>query len=91
MKDLIKSKKLTYSQKNILKRMNDGEDLTFSKGGGWWIGNDTTSGKLVNKLLRHCAISEDSFSSEKYKTYEINDTGKFILQKGFFYINKKLL
>ena len=91
MKDLIQSKKLTSTQKNILKRMHSGEDLTFSKGGGWWIGNDMTSGKLVNSLIRHCAISQDSFSSDKYQIYEINETGRFILEKGFFYIHKKLL
>lgn len=92
MSELIKSKELTPAQKNILQRMADGEELLYIQGGGWWIGDeDQTNGRLANKLLQYLAISEDSFSRDKYRIFRINETGKMFLETGYFWVHPQLI
>lgn len=76
---------LTKTQKTILQRMANGDELTWEKGAGWWIEDDKTNGKLVMRFLRHCLISEDQFTEgdEKYKRFSINGTGKEALKNGY--------
>lgn len=76
---------LTKTQKSILQRMDKGEELTWEKGGGWWIENDKTNGKLAYSFLRLCLISEDQFteSNEEYKRFHINGTGTEALKRGY--------
>ncbi len=76
---------MTKKQKEILIRMNNGDELTYCKGSGWWIENDRTNGKLVFALLRKMAISQDSYfdDSKDYQIFYINETGRkmFINEK----------
>jgi len=90
LSDYKKGPKLTPKQKEILERMLEGEDLCYSKGGGWWIGEDLTTGKLINTLLSVCAISQDQYSTEKMQHYYINENGKKSLETGHLWIHKKL-
>lgn len=87
--DYLQSKNLTSTQKDILSKLCvDGADLTWSKGGGWWIGENQTNGRLVNVLIRHGAISMDGYGNpDKYQTWEINGTGKMFLETGYLWIH----
>lgn len=88
-KDFYKANKLTVKQKEILTRLNNGEELTYSKNGGWWISEDRTNGRLAYKLLRHCAISADQCNKDDYQIYTINETGQMFLETGHLWIHKK--
>lgn len=76
--------KLTSKQKNVLHIMRSTEEtIVFSKGGGWWIGEHQTNGKLVFALLRGCLISRDSYSKDNFEIYYINETGIEALETGY--------
>lgn len=81
---LIKNySKLTSGQKRVLERMKAEEELVWSKGGGWWIGEDQTNGRLALALLRACVISQMSTNRDDYQIYNINETGRIALESGY--------
>lgn len=72
-------KTLTPAQRLVLEKMKKGKQLTFAKGGGWWIGEDKTNGKLVFYLFKKLAISQDVvFANSEY--FKINETGLNLLK-----------
>lgn len=75
---------LTKRELEVLQKMKENELLTYSKGSGWWIGEEKTSGRLAMSLLRNCLISEDSFCAgrDNYVNYYINETGESALDFG---------
>lgn len=61
-----------------LRKDDVNDDLVWERGGGWWIGDEQTSGAVGNKLLRLCLISESNMviNSQTYKVYGINEDGR---------------
>lgn len=78
-----KFSKLTSGQRAVLKKMKAEEELVWSKGGGWWIGEDRTNGRLAMSLLRACAISQLDYTKEDFQIYVINETGRIALESGY--------
>lgn len=75
--------KLTQGQKRILERMlKTEEELVWCKGGGWWIGEHQTNGRLAMSLIRACVISQMT-SSHLCQIYTINETGRIALESGY--------
>ena len=72
--------KLSIAQRKVLLKMKEGEELINEKGAGWWIGLRRTNGRLVYNLLRMCAISQDTFSKDNYQIFNINETGRKLLE-----------
>lgn len=66
---------LTARQREILELMRSGEDLVLS-GLRCWCGDEQTSSRLFNFLLRNVLISRDSWQ-ESY--YHINEAGERLL------------
>lgn len=64
----------------ILMHLRDDEDpdLVCCKG-VWWCGEEKTSGKIANQLLRLILISKDQYSSEEVRYYHINEWGRRVL------------
>lgn len=77
----------------ILMHLRDDEDpdLVCCKG-VWWCGEEKTSGKIANQLLRFILISEDGYSSEDVRRYHINEWGRRVLDEPDFLLEivKKL-
>lgn len=70
---------LTRASYNVLKRMADGEELTWAKPGGWWLEDTQIKGSTGLHLLRYCLISESWDSGRNYVIYVINSDGEKIL------------
>lgn len=64
----------------VLKLMEEGESLVCGIPGGWWIGDEQTSGKVGYGLLRMCLISEETMGSSEAIYYRINETGRLALK-----------
>lgn len=77
--ELIPIRNLTSRESDVLKRMIDGEELVFSKGAGWYIGENKTSGRLVNNLLRYVSITEDWLARAGFQK-SLRETGAFTIQ-----------
>lgn len=69
---------LTKRRREILQALAGGDDLAYSPGGGWWVGNDRTNGATAMWLLRHCLVSEAD-SDSTMERYEINESGQRVL------------
>lgn len=74
--------KLTKRQREVLTLLRDDVDLdlVYSKGGGWWIGNDETNGKLAKFLIQNILVSSDSGFASDFERYVINESGKRALE-----------
>ena len=92
MDEMIKTRKLKKREAEILRALSkdDGTDLVYNKGGGWWIGNDQTTGTVANSLIRHCAITLEDFGNDDYRSYRINETGMHILETGYMHVHAKI-
>jgi hypothetical protein len=75
-------KNLTPRQKDILAKLASDKELTWAKGGGWWLNLERVGGKTVAALLRGCALRESYNENDKYLIYEINETGRKALETG---------
>jgi hypothetical protein len=60
----------------------DDEELVWEKGGGWWIGDRRTNGKVGIRLLLLCLVSasQDSHTG-KFERYDINEEGRRIIRE----------
>jgi hypothetical protein len=75
--------KLTPRQKDVLEKLAAGGELTFAKGGGWWLGTEQIGGKTPVALLRGCALRLDYEEHDSsYAVYTINETGREALESG---------
>ncbi len=78
------SLKLTSQQQKALKFLRDDKeygDLVYEQGAGWWLGTNKTNGKLAMNLIRLCLVTKvDASSVTKYERWEINDSGRRILE-----------
>ena len=85
--NLIIIKKITANQRKVLKMLdNDNVELVFSKGGGWWIGDEQIYSSLAKSLIQYCMVSLDQFSKTgHFERYTINETGKLSLRTGLLY------
>lgn len=73
--------KLTRVQRRVLTIMrDDDQELVYSRGGGWWLDLERTNGKLGLGLLRLMLISPDSWASDDYQCYWINESGRRALE-----------
>jgi hypothetical protein len=74
--------KLTRAQRRVLKSLAENEDidLAFDKGGGWWIGDEQTNGKLATALIRMVLVRKDGHTSGDMERYTINDSGRRALE-----------
>lgn len=68
--------KLTRGQRRVLEaiRYDPDADLAYSKGGGWWYGDEQTNGKLALSLIRLMLVKDES-ESEDFQRYTINSSG----------------
>ena len=65
------------SERRILLRMAEGEELCDGdRGGGWWLGYSRVRTKTALELLRQCLISEDSMSDSPVTYSHINEWGR---------------
>ena len=74
--------KLTKREREVLQKMQEGEDLVYETGGGWWIGDEPTNGKLAIRLIAMAVISQEEYCGEGVERYYINGTGKRLLETG---------
>jgi hypothetical protein len=73
--------KLTRGQRRVLIAMLDPDcDLVYCKGGGWYCGDIPTNGKMGLGLIRLCLVSPDSWGSDNYQCYWINESGRRALE-----------
>ena len=72
--------KLTRAQRRVLQTLADDEDvdLAYDKGGGWWIGDEKTNGKLAMALICRVLVSADGHGD--FQRYAINESGRRALQ-----------
>jgi len=70
--------KLTKRQREVLQALADDDnlDLVFAKGGGWWLGNERTNGKLALSLIRLVLVNDISDTGDDLWRFTINDSGK---------------
>lgn len=77
----MKSSLLSTAAHHLLEKMAPaGIELTYAKGGGWWLENHHTHGRIVKELLRLCLISQTYGQVAVYEVYEINEEGRAILK-----------
>lgn len=88
--DYILGKPLTAAQLNALERLTKDEDIVWADG-VFYIGDDRTNGTLVNKLLAHSCIIQNSYCEDNYKLFHITKTGRVALEKRCWLTHKKLV
>lgn len=66
---------MTHTQRRVLQLLADGLDLVYSKGRGWWVGDEQTNGKLAQALIRLMFVRPDSYN-QKVERYTINESGR---------------
>lgn len=74
---------LTKGERRLLEKLEAGEELTYDKGAGWWIGNRRTSGELVWRLHMNIWVSIDNMCNhnDDYRIYHINQRGREALER----------
>lgn len=85
--NLIIVKKLSAKQRKILQILcDDGKELIYSKGGGWWIDDEKVYSSLAKSLIYYCMVSLDQYSHVgKFERYHLNETGRLSLRTGLLY------
>lgn len=71
--------KLTKRQREVLTSLRDDDaDLAYSTGGGWWVGDSQTSGRLAHWLISNCLVKADHVK-DSMELYFINESGRRLL------------
>ena len=72
---------LTKGERRLLQKMVDEEEeLVFGRGGGWYCGNDRTSGRVAWSLIRKMLIRSDQYlDDDSYAVWDINESGRLAL------------
>lgn len=79
--EYIELRPLSKREHDILQKMDAGAELTFSRGGGWWLELEQTSGRIPRILIMSRAIGcPDVGANTEY--WSINDTGREMLRCG---------
>lgn len=71
---------ITTKQKEILRRVSNGESLVLD-GSSAYIGRQRTTSVPIGGLLRYCAIKIESEPKDGCEYYQITETGKEILKR----------
>lgn len=76
--------KLTKRQREILERLDAGEELDDFRHGGWWIGDEQTTGRIGFFFLRNVLVHEDTTMGAGHSIYTINEWGRRALREPDF-------